>query len=201
VSARIYIEGGSDSKELQARCREGFRRLLERCGLRGRMPRLVACGGRDGAFKDFQVAHRQAGESDYVAMLVDSEAPVKDVERTWTHLENRDGWPKPEGAHDEQVLLMTTSMETWIAADRHTLKEYFGDCLQQNALPSLDGMERQARNVVLAALKRATKTCKSPYRKGSQSFKLVGQLDPPVLRKHLPSFERSEAVLKRHLVP
>jgi hypothetical protein len=54
VSAYIYVEGGgagADSKDVDIRCREGFRKLLENCGFEGRMPRLVklvaACGALD----------------------------------------------------------------------------------------------------------------------------------------------------------
>ena len=42
VGARIYLEGGGDSKDGKVRCREGFSKLLRKCGLSGRMPRLVA---------------------------------------------------------------------------------------------------------------------------------------------------------------
>ena len=77
MNAYLYIEGGGNSKELRTRCREGFRRLLERCGFAGRMPRLVACGGRSATFDDFKTAHRNAAEGDYVAMLADSEAPLR----------------------------------------------------------------------------------------------------------------------------
>jgi hypothetical protein len=42
VSSTIYLEGGGDSREGQIRCREGFRKLLERCSYKKRMPRLVA---------------------------------------------------------------------------------------------------------------------------------------------------------------
>ena len=38
MSARLYIEGsatGADSKEMQSRCREGFSKLLQKCGFAG----------------------------------------------------------------------------------------------------------------------------------------------------------------------
>ena len=192
--ARIYIEGGGDSKELHTRCREGFRRLLEACGFSGRMPRLVACGGRRAAFDDFSTAHAGIGEGDYVAMLVDSEEPVADVEQTWTHLKQCDGWDKPNGANDEQVLLMTTCMETWIASDRQALRDHYGSCLQETVLPDLVTMESRTRDAVQDALVRATRTCKTGYTK-TRSFQIVGKLDPTVLRQHLPSFLRCERVL------
>ena len=46
MSTVIYLEGGGDSKELRVRCREGFRKLLEKTVQGAQMPRLVACGGR-----------------------------------------------------------------------------------------------------------------------------------------------------------
>lgn len=91
MNATIYIEGGSsgpDSKEMQVRCREGFRKLLEKCGFQGRMPRLSACGGRDAVFSDFSTAHANRSTRHYVAMWLDSEDPVKDIEKAWDHLGN-----------------------------------------------------------------------------------------------------------------
>ena len=78
VKAHIYLEGGG-GKDLNSRCREGFNKLLKKCGFEGRMPRLTASGGRDSAYGDFATAHAGACGQDYIAMLVDSEHPVKDV--------------------------------------------------------------------------------------------------------------------------
>ena len=80
MSARIYVEGGGDSKDARARCREGFSKLLEKCGFRGRLPRLVACGGRTQACDDdFTIAHARNALPDYVALLIDSEDPVPNI--------------------------------------------------------------------------------------------------------------------------
>jgi hypothetical protein len=93
VNGKIYIEGGgSDSKEMHTRCRQGFRRLLEKCGFEKRMPHLVACGGRDETYRNFEIAHRSNKTTNYVGMLVDSEDPVADHEQTWAHLKARDNW-------------------------------------------------------------------------------------------------------------
>jgi hypothetical protein len=88
VSAVIFLEGGGrgpDSKFLQARCRESFRILLERCGLKGRMPRLFASSSRGEAFNDFQ---RELGKAtaSYIALWIDSEDPLNDRENTWEPL-------------------------------------------------------------------------------------------------------------------
>lgn len=202
MNAKIYIEGGGDSKELHSRCREAFRRLLEKCGFAGKMrkmPRLVACGGRDSAFKDFVTAHSNASKDSYVALLVDSEDPVDDIEQPWAHLESRDGWECPKGAVDSQVLLMTTCMETWIIADRQALREHFVACLQENALPSTNDLEARDRGFVQESLVNATRNCKNKYAKGKKSFECVAQLDPAELRKYLPSFVRFERVLAENL--
>ena len=82
MSNAIYLEGGGDSRDVQIRCREGFRKLLERCGYAGRMPRLVACGGRGAAFDAFKTALVRARKGDFVALWIDSEDPVADLEAT-----------------------------------------------------------------------------------------------------------------------
>jgi hypothetical protein len=199
VSAKIYIEGGGDSRELHTRCREGFRKLFEKCGFSGRMPRLVACGGRAATFEDFSTAHGNAKEGDYVALLVDSEDPVADIEQPWAHLKQRDGWDKPPGADDEQVLLVVTCMETWITSDRQALRQHYPGCLQQNALPSLNDMESRTREAVQNAVVQATRTCRNAYAKGKRAFEVLGKLNPVELRKHLPSFVRLERVLGKRL--
>ena len=65
--SKIYLEGGGDSTQLTIRCREGFRKLLVKCGFAGRMPRLVACGGRGTAFDRFMTAHETAIAGEYLA--------------------------------------------------------------------------------------------------------------------------------------
>ena len=199
MSARVYIEGGGDSKDMHIRCRKGFRRLLENSGFTGRMPHLVACGGRRAAFDGFATAHAHAAAGDYVALLVDSEEPVANINETWSHLTQRDRWNKPTGADEEQVLLMTTCMETWIASDRKALRDHYGAKLQENALLDLNDMEARKRGDVQNSLHRATRNCTNRYAKGKRSFEILERLDPAVLRRLLPSFARCERVLDEKL--
>lgn len=97
TDAKLFVEGGGESKELQARCREGFKKLLGNGGFTGRLPRIIACGSRNGAYSDFKTEH-QAGKTSYVALLVDSEDPVADGEKPWDHLKVRDNWDRPADA-------------------------------------------------------------------------------------------------------
>ena len=201
MSAHFYIEGsktGVDSKEDQIRCRKGFRKLIEKTGFAGKMPRLSACGGRDNAFKDFKIAHATCRAGVYVAMLVDSEDPPADIKKTWDHLNIRDAWNRPSGAIDEQVLFMTTCMETWIVADRATLREHYGHKLQENALPPLHNLEHRDRHDVHDKLEHATRNCSNAYSKGKRSFEVLGILNPSAL-SYLPSFARIVSILKEKL--
>lgn len=191
MNAAIYIEGGGDSKQLHVLCREGFRKLFENCGFAGRMPKLIACGSRSAALDDFRIAHEKSNSADYIAMLVDSEDGLADIEATWRHLRLRDGWRKPKGADDAQVLLMTTCMETWIVADRLALARHFGSALQKSALPSLANLENKSREVIQDSLAHATRKCRNAYAKGKRSFAILAQLDPRLLEQHLPSFARA----------
>ncbi len=198
MSAHLYIEGG-ESKEDQIRCREAFRRIFEKLGLSLKLPRLTASGGRGSAFDDFKTAHSGARGGDFIAMLVDSEDPVVDLERTWAHLKTRDNWDKPERAVDEQVLLMTTCMESWIVADRAALGEHYGHRLQESALPPLVDLENRSRHDVHEKLAHASRDCSNAYSKGKRSFEVLAKLDPAVLKQHLPSFVRVDRILKEKL--
>ncbi len=192
---KIYVEGGGTSNELQTRCREGFRKLLNKSGFAGRAPRIVACGSRDAAFDAFKTAHEQGGLA-YVALWVDSEDPVDDVDQTWKHLKQRDRWERPAGASDDQVFLMTTCMETWIAADRAALNRLYKNCLQEAALPALTNLERRPRHTVQDSLMQATRACSNAYAKNKHSFEALGNAGPAILKAQLPAFARMVRVLK-----
>jgi len=195
----IYIEGGGDSNQLRSLCRKGFRKLIENCGFTGYMPRLVACGGRDSAFDDFKIAHVNKSNSDYVAMLIDSEDPLK-YSDAWEHLKIRDGWDKPLDSEDDQVLFMTTCMETWIVADQDALAKHYGDKLQESALPSLEDLESRSRHDIQERLSHATRDCSNAYKKGKRSFAVLEKLSPDKLELHLPSFVRVKQILEDRLL-
>jgi len=150
------------------------------------------------AFDDLKTALGEKKPNEFVAMLIDSEDPVKDIEQTWKHLFKRDRWAKPAGATDDQVLFMTTSMETWIAFDRATLRNHFKQCLQENALPPAHDIENRPRATIFTELTHATRKCKRPYVKGDKSFLLLAQLDAATLNQ-LPSFARIIRILKARL--
>ena len=199
VSSFVYVEGGGN-RQLDRSCRRAFGTLLERSGFRGRMPRLVASRSRNDTYDHFKKKHEgNASSETFVAMLIDSEDPVDDIEKTWDHLRRRDDWTMPASASDEQVLLMTTSMETWIVADVQTLREHYGASLRESHLPSLQNLEDRERSDVFDALEASTRDCTSPYAKGRNSFIVLGKVNPDVLKEHLPSFNRVLRILEDRL--
>jgi hypothetical protein len=198
VNARLFIEGGGPEGDLDSRCREGFRKLFEKAGFKGIMPRLIACRGRDEAFHDFETAIRHKKPNEFIALLVDSEDPMRDIEKAWEHLLIRDKWSKPEDAIDEQVLLMTTCMETWIASDRTTLRKHYGKNFNEKKLPPLHEIESRHRHEVQDALFNATAGCANSYNKGQRSYQVLGEILPSSLDA-LPSFQRVCRILKKNL--
>ncbi len=192
MKVKLYVEGGGDSKSLHTRCREGFRKLLESAGFSGRMPRITACGARHKTFDDFKTAIRSAEPTDHPMLLVDSEAPIKQMGKPWEHLKSHDGWDRPPGAGDDQAQLMVQCMETWLLADQAAMRAYFGEKLQHTALPPTDALEARAKDEVQSALAKATRLCgpDKEYKKGKRSFELLASLNAATLRETLPHFDQ-----------
>jgi len=197
VSVYLYFEGGGDSSEQHSRCREGFRMLLEKAGFSGRMPRIVAGGGRKAAFDIFKTALQDADRT--AVLLVDSEEPV--TQTPWVHLQTLDGWERPAGTVDDQAQFMVTCMETWVIADRVALRGFFGTNLIDKALLPLNDLEQRSRNDVQEALAQATHHCgrDRQYQKGKRSFQVLASLNPTTLRQHLPNFRRLVETLNGYL--
>jgi len=111
----------------------------------------------------------------------------------------RDHWARPAGAIDEQVLFMTTCMETWFVADHAALHAHFKNGVQVSALPPLHGLENRNRHDVQDKLVHATRMCSKAYSKGAGSFEILGKLSPAVLDQYLPSFVRIRRILSARL--
>jgi hypothetical protein len=94
---------------------------------------------------------------------------------------------------------MTTCMETWIAADRPTLREHYGQELNENQLPPTKQLESRLRHAVQDGLQNATSNCSNTYRKGKRSYEVLAKLNPAVLAGLLPSFARAMAILEQKL--
>jgi len=184
VNVKIYVEGGGhQNSRLSTECRKGFRLLLEKAGMRGQMPRIVACGGRKEAYDDFCTAVRARRSNELLFLLVDSEGPVDPRDSAWAHLKKQGAWIAPAGISDEAVHLMVQCMEAWLVADQTALSAYFGPGFQLSALPKSPNIESIPKRDLLAALDDATRTTrKGRYRKGEHSFAILALIDPAKLK-------------------
>ena len=188
MSITLYVEGGGQGKDLRTACRKGFSKFIEKAGLTGSMPRIVACGPRGDAYSKFQIAHTQ--KSGDAILLVDSEGSVT-ASGSWQHLKNRDGWDRPPGASDGQCHLMVQVMESWFLADRDALASFYGQGFRAQALPDNQEIEKVLKPDVLDRLDRATgDTTKGNYNKGKHSFEILAMLDPEKVRNASPHADR-----------
>ena len=190
---RLFVEGGGDDNEaLKTECRRGFRKLLEKAGLVGRMPRIVACGGRKSAYDQFCTAMSGTAVDDVAVLLVDAE-DAKTETSPWEHVKQRqsDGWKKPDGATDDDLHLMIECMESWFLTDKESLAEFFGQGFREASLPANPKVEEVSKSDVYNGLRSASKnTQKGAYGKGAHSFKLLALVDPAKVREAAPSADR-----------
>ena len=190
MSVKIYVEGGAPGG-LGRECRRGFGRFLERAGLRGKMPRIIACGDRGKAYDRFCTAQRNAKANEFVVLLVDSEESVEEGVGPWVFLRLRDGWDKPDGTSNDNAHLMVQCMEAWFLADRDIIAQFFGDGFNANSLPNRSDVENIPKPDLYNALRGATRTSRrGEYAKGPHSFDLLAQLDPQKVIRASPYAKR-----------
>ena len=177
VSAKLFIEGGGDRKSLKRECRAGFGKFIERAGLRGKKPRIVASGSRNKAYEDFLTAHARGDAT--AMLLVDAESPVA-TRTAWEHLQRRDGWSRPAGATDDQCHLMVQVMESWFLSDPDALERFYDQGFRKGALPgNPNNTESVPKGDVENGLSRSTASArKGRYHKGRHSFKILATIDP-----------------------
>lgn len=181
MTVKVYVEGGGDhNKALQTQCRRGFSEFFRKAGLEGRMPRVVACGGRRHAYDSFRTAHEGAGENELPILLVDSEAPIAGND-PWEHVRLRpgDGWQRPQGAEQDQIHFMVQAMEAWFHADKDKVAQYYGQDFRRAALKQRPDIENIPKDDLLEGMQQATRSCgKGEYSKGRDSFQILALIDP-----------------------
>ncbi len=193
MKIKIYIEGGGDGANLDQRFREAWTTFFERAGLAGRMPRPVRGKGRKQTYDLYTQAVRTRRPDELPLLLVDSEDLVRSEHTPWAHLKARaaDGWAKPEGAADDDAFLMICCMESWLIADRESLKTFFGREWRDRHLPAWPRLEDVEKSAVFNALAMASADCGSRrYEKGETSFKLLAAVDPEKVASACPSARR-----------
>ena len=166
--------------------RNAWSDFFDSAGLTGNLPRIVRGGGRQQTFEQFSEAVRSGRADELPILLVDSEGPVASGRSAWEHLQTNDRWARPPGVGDEQAFLMVQTMETWLLADRATLRDYFGPSFRENRLPSQYNLEDIAKETALQSLERATADCNKRYAKGAVSFEILRQINPDAVSQRCP---------------
>ncbi len=199
-SIAIYMEGGGKKRaNSRAMLRTGMDAFLAEIKNAYRAKewhwKLVACGGRDEAYKGFR-----NGDADIVVLLVDSEEPVGKSTKPTDHLIARDKW-NLHNANDDHIHLMVQSMEAWIVADPDALAAYYGQGFQKNALPRRQNLEKVNKDDIGDSLDRATqKTQKGKYHKIQHARHLLQRINPAIARKRCPHCNRLFRTLPK-LIP
>lgn len=160
VTLKIFVEGaGKQNKKLASECRQAFAQLLEKLGVPHRQFKIIPCGARTVAFKEFCIA---MGKGEHAMLLIDSEAPVPhDDFQPWQFLKQNqaDQWDKPTNAKDEDCHLMVQAMEAWLLADSKALAAYFGQGFSKAKLPKTTNLESLKKDRAFQILKTVSAKC------------------------------------------
>jgi hypothetical protein len=192
TAVSVFVEGGGSSRHEQAELRKNFSKLFEKILGARKKPSVTACGGRNQAFKDWEIALRSNPEA-YSLLLVDSEGAVSDAIDPWEHVRARkgDGWVKPEGATEKQLHFMVQTMEAWLIADPEALEAHYGQGFRKDALPARKDVEAIPKPQLCSALERATRDTKTKGRYEKwHGFALIGLVDPAKVRAVAPHAAR-----------
>ena len=183
---KLFIEGGGDSQEQR----------FEKTALKGRLPRLVAAGGRHLAYENLTASLAIRNDPYLPVILVDSEDLIdyidsKDCDKLdqviWTHLFKRDKWKKPVNCPSKRVFLMIATMENWMLADPEGLAIHYKEGFSLPNPPTAPEMLTKEQALIM--LEAATKNCKSPYRKGIKDYGALASLNPAIIAGKCPSFK------------
>jgi hypothetical protein len=191
MEIRIYVEGGGDSTDSKAEIRRGLSIFLKDLVSQARSQRIrwniSACGSRQSAYDDFNLAQRTHLDA-FNVLLVDSECPV--MSSPWEHLARRDNW-ETDRLLDERYHLMAQVMETWFIADIENLSRFYGNGFNINAIPRRREVEQIDKGTLFDALAAATRrTQKGDYMKIRHGAKLLGLINPLRVRQSAPHCER-----------
>ena len=197
MKAKIHVEGGSNRREANARCRQGFREFFHRAGLDPRSLRVIPGGARTETYKSFR-DDVETGHGDFVVLLVDSEGPLHGTS-VWEHLRATDGWTRPDHCPEDHAHLMVQCMEAWLVADREALATFYGPEFSPGAIPKRTDVEDMPVSDLLGGLGKATRRCrKGPYSKGKHSFEVLAKLDSQKVMAAAPYARRLIETLRRH---
>jgi hypothetical protein len=193
---RLYVEGGG-GKDSKARLRQAFSQFLAEprvaAHTRGMPLRVVMCGSREDAYRDFMRGVRDHADA-RVLLLVDSERPV--TVEPGEHLSTGDGWNLASIA-DEQCHLMAQVMESWFLADPEALARFYGQKFGAGQIPKRKNVEEVPKEEVMSSLERASRnTQRGPYHKILHGAPILESLSSERVRSRASHCDRLFASLQ-----
>ena len=182
------MEGGGKDKNGKAMLREGMTKFLDKATASSGKFQVTCCGSRNEALGMFRTALERPNDNpDYIFLLVDSEALVKDADDRLKspkqHLQTRDPSWDMQGMKQDQIHLMAQVMESWFIADADALANFYGQNFNRNAIPKNNIVEEIEKLKVETALVEATKnTTKGKYHKILHGAKILAIINPNIVR-------------------
>lgn len=195
----IFFEGPPGNTPAARACRVAFRNYFTLLGLKGRLPKLIPCGGRNRAFNQFCNAVKDPPtEKDILpVLLIDSEMAVKvtDLECPRNFF-RRNGMQLPKDVTNEQLHLLVQCFETLLVTDRAAVEKILGgQGFRSKELPKHASLEQVAVDEILQCLADASGVKGKKYQKGRHSFAILAVLDPKKPEAVLKWVERFHRVL------
>lgn len=180
----LYIEGGGDTGSTKGVLREGFARFFKEVFDAARREsivfRLKCCGSRNKTIKMFSDAMKDRPEA-FNVLLLDADHPVSisRLDHLKTHFKK-----SIRGLDEKRCHLMVQVMEAWFLADIMALKTYYANDFNTKAFPKAKNVESIAKDIVLNALKEATRhTQKGEYHKINHASALLASIRSSEVRK------------------
>jgi hypothetical protein len=198
---KVYVEGGGDTVQGQARLRQAFGKFLEnyfrRNGRFENRPSFDPSGSREQTVAAYKNGLRDR-PSERSMVLIDSEAPKDIATDSWAFLRelanssnpDKFQWThRPPSAREDDLHFMVQSMETWLVADLAALKKHYGPKYQTARVANLSNrrIEEMSPSQTVAAIKDGAGDCPNrEYRKTVDGPAVLANAEPDRVAHRCP---------------
>lgn len=201
MKVKVYVEGGGDTVQGQARLRQAFGKFFEdyirRNGQFGNRPSFDPSGSREQTVAAYKNGLRDR-PSERSMVLIDSEAPKEATADNWEFLRElansgnpaRFQWTnRPSGAREDDLHFMVQSMETWLLADPAAIKTHYGPRYHTTHVANLSNrrIEELSPSQAVAAIKNGARDCPNrDYRKTVDGPAVLETAEPEKVAHRCP---------------
>lgn len=183
MKVRLYVEGGPKGVHADGlrQFRNSLKQHLVRLDRRLANLEVSPCGSIDSTIRDFARALSECGGECIVALLVDSDGPVK-TGTPAAHLEAKLNSANVPRVGRKNLFLMVQCMEAWFVTDRAALEHCFGIRVLEARLPESRDIEIiPTRDVIAFLNKLARHTPTRGYHKVRDAVRILSKLDPKIV--------------------